>query len=100
LFKKPGGVATAGGVWETQFAASLRVFSFQCSVFSQSQRQSATGWDLALLIAGGRADVRASWSIFGELLALLKVSAHRDPTRLNTCFEIGRRCNRVADTEG
>jgi len=29
LFKKPGGVAAAGGVWETQSATELRVVSFQ-----------------------------------------------------------------------
>ena len=90
----------AGGVWETQFAAWLRVFSFRCSVFSESQERAAERRDLALLIAGGGADVRASWSNFGELLALLKVSAHRDPTRVNACFEISRRCDCVIDSEG
>ena len=40
------------------------------------------------------------YKVVGELLALLKVSAHRDPARLNTCFEIGRRCDRVANKEG
>ncbi|MBC7965065.1 MAG: hypothetical protein H7Z17_03985 [Fuerstia sp.] len=37
MFKKPGGVAAAGGGWETQSAASLRVVSFQSPVGSESQ---------------------------------------------------------------
>jgi hypothetical protein len=38
LFKKPGGAAGAGGVWEKQSAAVLRVFGLQCSVFRESQK--------------------------------------------------------------
>jgi hypothetical protein len=98
LFKKPGGVAAAGGVWETNFAAWLRVFGFQCSVFSESQERVAERRDLALLISGGRADAAKSSSVFSQLPALFMISAHGDPTRLEACFEMRRRCE--VDTEG
>ena len=68
---------------------ALRVVSFELAVFSQSPRDGDNGLDSALSIAERRAAAAVSSSVFVELLALFMVCAHRDPTRLNACFENG-----------
>jgi len=98
LFKKPGGIAAAGSIWETQSATPLRVVSFPTAVCSESHEDASDRRDFALSIAERRTEAAKPSSVFSQLLALFMVCAHRDPTRLDACFENGLRCE--VSTEG
>ena len=76
--------------------------SDQFSVFGVQSIAAASGHGMGFGSVDRRMTCRCQSLVvdFFELLALLKVGAHRDPTRVKACFEIGRRCDRMADTEG
>ena len=79
------------------FAAGVQfsVFSFQCSVFSESQERAVERRNSTQLSAERRTVGTETWSLLSELLALFDGGAHRDPARLTACFENGRRWHEV-----
>jgi hypothetical protein len=87
LFKKPGGVTAARSIWETQFAAALRVVSFQSAVVRESQSHRNTRLNSTSINADRSADGTETRSFLIELRAVFKGCAHRYMARLKACFE-------------
>ena len=82
----------------TGASVQFSVGSFQLAVFSESHIDATDRRDFALSLAERRNEAAKLSSIFGQMVALFMLRAHRDATRLDACLETGRRCE--VSTEG
>ena len=77
--------------WLAAYGKSNPQRGYGFSVFGESQECGTKQQNSKLVSAERRADRTKMWPVFLGSHRLFDVSTHRDPTRLNACFENCRR---------